>query len=203
MAAPPSYRLDTLSVHLVSRLEATRRAHLDDPDAARLAFARVVDEAAAALARECREVLGDEAQARLLEREARETFLPRYARMALVQNGVEARGFGGLLGDGPMARVLATVLAVVVAVIAARYLPGAAKGLLFLFAALTPFAPEIRVAWTRRAWAGQLQELADDLGRLQDAEETLPRATPHPLGDPLVDPAVASRITPPRSTEAR
>ncbi len=201
MPAPPSYRLDTLSVHLVSRLEATRRAHLDAPDAARVAFARVVEEAAAALARECREVLGDEEQARLLEREARESFLPRYTRMALAQNRVESKGFGGVLGDGPIARVLATVLAVGFAALLARYLPlpFAVEGLLFLLAGMTPFAPEIRVAWTRRAWSGELQELADDLGRLQDAAETLPRIDAIPTD--ARDERASAPIKPPRSTE--
>ncbi|MDP2309714.1 MAG: hypothetical protein Q8P18_27085 [Pseudomonadota bacterium] len=174
MPAPPSYRLDTLSVHLVSRLEATRRAHLDAPDAARAAFARVVQDTAAALARECREMVGDEEQARLLEREATETFLPRYTRMALAQNRIEARGFGGPFGDGPFARIVATVLAVAIAAVGARFLPPVAEGLLFLLAAITPIAPELRVAWTRRAWSRELQELADDLGRLQDAAESLP-----------------------------
>ncbi|MDP2316445.1 MAG: hypothetical protein Q8P41_26345 [Pseudomonadota bacterium] len=206
MPAPPSYRLDTLSVHLVSRLEATRRAHLDAPDAARAAFARVVEEAAGALARECREVMGDEEQARLLEREARETFLPRYTRMALAQNQVEARGFGGPLGDGPFARIVATVIAVAIAATLSRYLPPLAEGLLFLLAAITPVAPELRVAWTRRAWAGQLQELADDLGRLQDAAETLPRTDLEPLRpaipDPTVpDPDATPPARPPRTKE--
>ena len=157
-----STRLDTLTVHLVTRLEATRRAHLDDPDAARAAFTRVIEEAAAALARECREVLGDEAQARLIQREARETLLPRYARMALAQNRLEARGYG-VLGDGPVARVLATVAAVAVAAVISRFMPGFMKEGVFVLAALTPIVPEIQLWWVRRAWGRQLQELADDM----------------------------------------
>lgn len=184
MPAPPSYRLDTLSVHLVSRLEATRRAHLDAPDAARAAFARVVNAAANALARECRELIGDEEQARLLEREATETFLPRYTRMALAQNRVEARGFGGPLGEGPFARIGMTVIAVVIAAVSARFLPPIAVALLLLMAAITPIAPEIRVAWTRRVWSKKVQELSDDLGRLQDAAESLPQGTPPRLSAP-------------------
>ncbi len=174
MAAPPTFRLDTLVVHLVTRLEATRRAHLDAPDEARAAFARVVEEGAAALARECREVLGDDVQARLLEREAEETFLPRYTRMALAQNDVEARGYGFVVGDGIVARVVATVLALVVATVLARFLPGHLKEVVLGLAALTPVVPELRLWWARRRWNAQLQELADDLGRVQDAAEALP-----------------------------
>lgn len=174
MAAPPTFRLDTLAVHLVTRLEASRRAHLDAPEAAKAAFSRVVDESAAALARECREVLGDEAQAALLEREARETFLPRYTRLALAQSAQERRGYGFVIGDGPVTRVVLTVFALAWAAFLARYLPGFLKAGVFLVAAATPFVPEIRSWWARRRWNGQLQELADDLGRVQDAAEMLP-----------------------------
>lgn len=178
MAAPPTFRLDTLAVHLVARLEASRRAHLDDPEAARAAFGRVVAESAAALARECREVLGDEGQARLLEREARETFLPRYTRMALEQSVAEKRGYAFVFGAGPVARVVATVFALALAAFFSRYMPGFLRTLLFVTAASTPFIPEIRVWWARRHWNGQLQELADDLGRVQDAAELLPHESP-------------------------
>lgn len=186
MAAPPTFRLDTLAVHLVARLEASRRAHLDAPEEARAAFDRVVTESAAALARECREVLGDDVQARLLEREAHETFLPRYTRMALAQNAIEARGYGFVKGDGIVARAVATVIALVVASVLARVVPGVAKEAVFVLAACTPLVPEIRLWWTRRAWSAQLQELADDLGRLQDAAEALP-------GEPVAVPESAAR----------
>jgi hypothetical protein len=173
--APPTFRLDTFAVLLIGRLEATRRAHLDDADAARAAFARVVDEGAKALARECREVMGDDAQASLIERESAETFLPRYTRLALAQNKSEAQGFGPF-GDGPFVRILATAVAISLATVLARLTPGPNDVLFYLAAALTPLAPEVRVWWSRRRWRNQLQELADDLGKVQETAETLPRA---------------------------
>lgn len=190
MSAPSSFRLDTLTVHLVGRLEATRRAHLDAPDAAREAFARVTQEAAGALARECRE-LGDDSQAALLEREAIETFLPRYTRMALAQNSVEAAGYGGILGDGIVARVVATGLAVALAFAVSRFLPGTLKEVPLVLAVFTPILPELRLWWTRRAWTRALQELADDLGRVQDAAEELPAAAP--TADPIPVPPQPAR----------
>ncbi len=199
MSAPSSYRLDTLAVLLVGRLEATRRAHMDNTEAARAAFARVIAEGAEAVAQECREMLGDEVQARLLLREATETFLPRYTRLALAQNQVEARGYGGLLPDGPIGRIVATAIALVVATLSARilHLPVPIEMLIFFAAALTPVAPEIRVAWARRGWRGQLQELADDLGRVQDAAEALP----HPTASIAASSAPSATLAPTASPE--
>lgn len=191
----PSTRLDTFTVHLVTRLEATRRAHLDDEAAARAAFARVIEEAAHALAAECRDTLGDEAQARLIEREAHETLLPRYTRMALAQNRAESRPYG-LLGDGPVARVIATVAAVLVAAVISRFMPGFMKEGVFVLAALTPIVPEIQLWWVRRSWARQLQELADDMGRVQDAAEALPET-------PLAEPEPTHRTPQPQKVDQR
>lgn len=193
MSAPVTFRLDTLAVHLVARLEATRRAHLDDPAAARDAFARVVGESAAALAQECRDVLGDQVQAAYLEREAHATFLPRYTRMALAQNQIESRGYGFAGSDGPVTRVLATLVAFAFAAFMARFAPGQAKAMLFLLAALTPFVPELRRWWVRRGWTAQLQELADDLGRAQDAAAALPVAEPSTSPQPEPPPRARAR----------
>ena len=45
--APPSFRLDTLAVNLIERLEPVRRAHLDDPARARAALERTTAQVAA------------------------------------------------------------------------------------------------------------------------------------------------------------
>jgi hypothetical protein len=180
---PATWRLDTLAVQLIARLEPARRTHVDDEKAS-ASFRAVVEEASRALARECRETLGDEAQARRIEREAVETFLPRYTRLALAQNRLE-RG-RGLLADNVLARVFATALAFLLAVIVSRVIHHWVDLLFFAAAALTPLAPELRTWWARRSYRAQLQELADDLGRIEDAEQALPppERDPEPQGRP-------------------
>lgn len=169
--APPSYRLDTLAVNLVARLEAVRRAHLTDPEAARGALSRATGELLAGLAAECRETLGDEAQARRIEREGIETFLPRYTRIALAQNAEEAGAArGGTLGQ--LARRAGAVLVgALAATVLSRLLPGPWDVGFYLLPPAALFFPEIMGSLSRRAYETELQALADDLGRLQDAEE--------------------------------
>lgn len=170
---PGSFRLDTLAATLVGRLEAVRRAHLDDPAAAREAIARTTGEVVAALAAECRDTLGDEAQARRLEREGMDTFLPRYTRLALAQNADEARlQRGGVVGQVAL-RVAAAAAGFFMGAVLARVIPGPLDLLWYLAAPTALFGPELLTSIWRRRFAGQLQELADDLGRVQEAEDRL------------------------------
>lgn len=174
---PPAYRLDTLAALLIARLEPSRRALEGDEAATRATFERLVRDAARAVAEECRETLGDTAQADRLEREAVATFLPRYTRLALAQNAAEARGFGFLFGEGPFARIGATVLALAAAAVLSRVVHHWTSVLFFVAAAFVPFLPEVRTAWSRRGYRARLQELADDMGRIQEAEQELPALT--------------------------
>lgn len=171
--APSSYRLDTLAALLVARLEATRRAHLEDPAAATEAIARKTRELVAAQAAECRATMGDEAQARRIEREGVETFLPRYTRVALRQNAVEAKGFGVIFPDHLLGRVGSTVLLFLVALFAMRAWPNPFELLWFLLPVSAPFLPELRAWSARRRYQAELQELTDDLARLEEAEDRL------------------------------
>ncbi|MFZ5480098.1 MAG: hypothetical protein ACOZNI_25255 [Myxococcota bacterium] len=189
---PTAWRLDTLAVQLIDRLEPARRTHVDEARAAD-AIRAVVSEAALAVARECRETSGDEAQARRIEKEALETFLPRYTRLALAQNAKE-RG-GGLLADNVLARVFATALAFLLAVIVSRIVHHWVDLLFFAAAALTPLAPELRTWGSRRAYRRQLQELADDMGRIEDAAAALPLAEPTKAPEPEPPPKARRRDT--------
>lgn len=176
--SPPSYRLDHLAVLLIERLEATRRAHLTDPIATEQALRRVTTDLVAGQAAECREVLGDEAQARRIETEALQTFLPRYTRIALAQNREEARGYGIVFPDHLLGRAAASLVMLIVATILTRLFPNPFDLAFYLLPFVTPFLPELR-AWNgRRRYEAELQAVADDLGRLQDADERLaPTAT--------------------------
>lgn len=171
--SPPSYRLDTIAAQLIERLEGTRRAWVDRPDAAKEAVPRISAEAAAAWARECRAVMGDTAQAARLEREITDSFVPRYTRLAITQNAAEAKGYG-VASSGIIARVLATACSIVISDVMVRVVREP-FGLPFL---VLPFFvllfPEIRAAWLRRQYAAALQQVVDDLGRVQDAVDQLP-----------------------------
>jgi len=180
---PASFRLDTLAATLVGRLEAVRRAHLDNPQTATEAIARATREVVAALAAECRDALGDEAQARRIEREGIETFLPRYTRLALAQNADEARlSTGGVFGQIAF-RLAAAAVGFVVGAVLARIVPGPLDLLWYLAAPAALFGPELLTSIWRRRFAGQLQELTDDLGRVQEADDQLV-AVPDPGAEP-------------------
>jgi hypothetical protein len=171
--APSTYRLDTLAATLVARLEAVRRAHVDAPASATTAITGVTTEAVSAVSAECRETLGDEAQARLIQREVLETFLPRYLRLALAQNRDEARlGLGGIVGQ-VAGRVVGVAIGALLAWIFGRILPGRLELIYLLIPPAMLFWPEILLAVWRRRFSAQLQELADDLGRLQEANERI------------------------------
>lgn len=166
--SPASFRLESLAALLVTRLEASRRAWLDNPELAQTEIRRITAEVAAGMAQECRDVIGDEAQARRLEREAVEQFVPRYTRLALAQNKVESGQERGLVF-----RIATVVVSVVLAITLERL------GLwVWLFPLLTLFFPELQTAWSRRAYQGQLQQIVTDLAQVQEASEQIPAVAP-------------------------
>lgn len=185
---PSTYRLDTLAVLLIARLEPARRAFEGDEAGAREAFRARVEDAARALAAECRDTFGDLAQAARIEREALATFLPRYARLAVQQNAEEAKGYGFAFGDGFFARAFATVIAFASAALLSRVIHHWVDVVFFVVACFVPVLPEIRVAWSRRRYRALLQELADDMGRLQDADQELPSTLPLPDTEAVAPP---------------
>ncbi len=170
--APPTFALDTLAAHLVARLEASRASWQGDDALARTEIARIVDEGAEAMARECRDTYGDTNQARRIAEETRRTFLPRYTRLALDQNLRESRPFQ-LVAGTVVPRLLGVLLALAVAILFERRFP-IAFPLLFV-APITAFLwPEIHTWYTRRGYEKDLQSLVDDMGRVQRAVEALP-----------------------------
>jgi hypothetical protein len=181
--APPSYRLDTLAANLVARLEASRRSWVGDATAAREGIERIVREAAHALARECRETMGDEAQAMRLEREAIQTFLPRYSRLAVEQNAAERLGYG-ILPSGVGVRAMAVTGSFILATVVERVFHHPELAVLYGLPLFALVFPEIRTAWMRRGYQAQLQELVDDMGKVQDAVEALePAVNPEDRAD--------------------
>lgn len=170
---PSSYRLDTIGAQLIERLEGTRRAWMDRPSSAEEAVPRLAAEAAHAWARECRETIGDEAQAARIERELEEVFVPRYIRLAVHQNRLEARGYG-IAASNVFSRVAFTAAAFLLAELLLRVIREPFGFPLLALPILAFLFPEVRTAWLRRQHNNRLQELVDDLARVQDAVEKLP-----------------------------
>lgn len=192
--APPSFRLDTLAANLIERLEPVRRAHLDDPAAARAAMESTTAEIAKNVAGECRGLLGDDAQATRIERESTGTFLPRYVRLALEQNRAERRA-----ALTPSNLVLQRFLPLFAGMLAARVMMVLAPGPWDLAFNVLPFValfwPEWLGVLARRRYQAELQALADDLGQLQDADERLAPTLPIP-DRPTAAPNARAESTP-------
>ncbi|MSP56737.1 MAG: hypothetical protein EXR69_14220 [Myxococcales bacterium] len=170
--APASFRLDTLAANLIERLEPVRRAYVDSPEAAREVMLKTTEEIADNVARECRAVMGDEVQARRIETEAVATFLPRYVRLAIEQNRVE-RWEAITPLNVMMQRLIPLLLGLFGAGLMMRLVAGRWDLVFYVIPLLALFWPEWIGAWARRRYRAELQELANDLGQLQDADERL------------------------------
>lgn len=182
VVAPRTFRLDTLAANLVARLEAVRRAHVDRPADAAAAFAATTREATTAVAAECRSTLGDEGQAHLLESEAVASFLPRYTALAVAQSRDEATlRLGGIVGQ-VLGRAAGVVVGALGWLLLDRIAPGPWGVVLMALPPAMLFWPDLLLAVWRRRFANQLQELVDDLGRLQEAHADLaPPPEPAPV----------------------
>lgn len=174
---PSDFRLDTVSVRLVERLEGARRSYLDRPEQAPQAFGRIAEEFVAGAAAEAAEYADGAEFPTVLRREILETFLPRYTRLALEHNALERGRFGAWRGGDPLARVVGGGAAAVAAILASRFLPAPLAAIAWAFALSVALLPELRAIWFRRRYQRDLQALVDDMGRIQDnLEHYQPRA---------------------------
>ncbi len=185
---PRDFRLDSVAVHLIERLEGTRRSYLDRPEKAREKFARIADDLVGAAAAECREYVEGDEYPQLLHREIHETFLPRYTRLALEHNQLEKSRFGAWRGGDPLFRVGAVAAAVVAAGIVTRAFPSVYVAVIWIFVLAFALMPELRAAWHRRLYQRDLQAIVDDMGRIHDQLDVYD-ASPAPLVD-AKDPAL-------------
>ena len=202
---PASYQLDTVAANLIERLEGARRTWIDDPEAARAGLTRIAEESVDRAVADYGQVMGADGWGPLLRRELLETFLPRYLRLAVAQNALEAAGFGAWRGGDPVARVVTVVVALALAALARRVMLYHPVTLVFFVAALSsPIMPELRAWHHRRRYQRALQEAVDDLERIQgeldrhaaleDGYATLLRETP-------AAPRTASSSTAPRTPQ--
>ncbi|MCK6502465.1 hypothetical protein L6R53_03555 [Myxococcota bacterium] len=174
---PPSYRLDTVCANLIERLEGARPTWIGDAAAAEAGFRRIAEEQVEALQAEHEELLAGSPWGTTLRREVLETFLPRYTRLAVDHNQDEGAGYHAWRRGDPVARALATLAAFFLAAGLYRYTHHPLALAVFALALLVPFVPEIRRSWYRRRYRGLLQEVVDDMARIQDSlDEAPPRA---------------------------
>jgi hypothetical protein len=165
---PAEYQLDTVAVNLIERMEGSRRTWLDDPEAARAGFRRIAEESLDRVVAEYDGIMGDDGWGVVLRTEILETFLPRYTRIAVVHNALEASRFGAWRGGDPLGRILVTVAALIAAMVLRRVLMFHPITYFFFLAAfLTPVMPEIRGWYHRRQYQQELQRTVNDLERIQ------------------------------------
>lgn len=174
--ASSSYRLDSVTVTLIERLEGARPTWIGDEAHAREGFRRIVEEHVDSLVAERQEILGPEPEGEAMRREVLETFLPRYTRLAIDHNADEEAGYHAWRRGDPVARVLGTLFAFALVAIFYRAVHHPAALLLLITALTVPFVPELRRAWYRRRYRALLQETVDDMARIQLSLESRPPA---------------------------
>ncbi len=194
-----SYRLDQVCADLIERLEGARPTWANDRDGAQRAFRKIATEHVDTVIAEHDEMVGTPGWGALLRREVMETFLPRYTRLALDHNQLEAAGYHAWRKGDPVSRLILTFVALSAATAAYRVLHSPLTLGLFVLAFVVPFAPELRRGWHRRRYSGLLQEVIDDMGRIQDS---LDKAPPKVLGQRIAE-AVAVEEGPAAAEEAR
>jgi hypothetical protein len=165
---PSDFRLDTVSVHLIERLEGARRSYLDRPEEAPPAFLRIAEELVADAASEAQEYTDDADYPAVLRHEVLETFLPRYTRLALEHNALEKRRFGAWRDGDPIARLITTTAAVIGAAVFSRFFPSVLAAVAWIAVLLVALLPELRSLWYKRLYQRDLQAVVDDMARIHD-----------------------------------
>ena len=169
---PSDYRLDSVAIKLVERLEGSRRTFVGRSDEAREEFRRIALEHAEAAITEYESVaLADDAGAHadFLRRELVETLVPRFHRVAIEMNAMEERGFG----MGPLARPMgrlglgAGTLLLLAMVLKFSLWNPVMWPLMMLILAI-PFVPDIVSALYRRRYKQSCVSIIEDLGRIQE-----------------------------------
>ena len=187
---PSDFRLDTVSVHLIERLEGARRSYMDRPDEAPPAFLRIAEELVADAASEAREYTDDTEYPVVLRREVLETFLPRYTRLALEHNALEKSRFGAWRSGDPIARLITTTAAVVGAAVFSRFFPSVLAAVAWLAVLLVALMPELRSFWYKRLYQRDLQAVVDDMARIHDHLDVY-TPSERQADPPVVEPATA------------
>ncbi len=164
---PKSYRLDTVAAHLIERLEGSRRSYLDRPDELEIAARRIAGEALSEVCSEYTEIMGDDGHPERIRREMLETFLPRWLKLARLQNELEARRFDTWREGDIVFRLAAFLGPLIVALVATRALHSPLVALAYVVPFTLPFLPELRAWQAASRYQRALQAIVDDLERIQ------------------------------------
>ena len=116
---------------------------------------------------EMAEVFADSIHAEHLRREMAETFLPRWLKLARLQNDLEGTRFDTWRQGDLVFRTVAFIAPLLVAIAATRLLHSPVAALTYLVPVLLPFLPEIRAWQAARRYQRALQEIVDDMERIQ------------------------------------
>lgn len=157
---------------MAERLESTRRSYTGDADAAEAAFSRLADELVENAVSEFTAdgfVDAPRRHAELLRAEVRDTFLPRYTRLATEMTAREQRGYGLGILYGPVGRI---ILFIGVLLIGATVLrapgPWGVKLAPMIPIILAFFVPDL-LAWAaRRRYRKEMVELLEDMKQIQE-----------------------------------
>lgn len=192
----PSYRLETIALNLIERLEGARRTWATEPEVARTELSRAANDQLERILAEHDEIIDTPGWSEVVRREIQQTFLPRYLRLAIDHNALEERGYNAWRGGDPIGRIVGGLAAVTAAMVLVRLVhhPGALVG--FAIALAVPFIPEIRRVYFRRRYRAALQQVVDDMARIQSEIERFPAAG---VSSPVAPEAI--RVPPPPQTE--
>ena len=183
-----SYRLETIAAGLIEQLEGRRRSYGDRPDEWAEAATRIADEVLDGVEGEYTEVMGPGDLPERLRREIHEIFLPRYIALSADHTALERRGYDAWRRGDPISRLALFLAALGLVTLAARLLPLGPTVLIGYVAALsTPFLPELRAFFYRRAYTRQLRGVLEDLERIQDQLDALPKASAGSPAEPERD----------------
>jgi hypothetical protein len=204
---PEKYGLAAIAQRLLAVFEA-RRPGIARWDADASAFLRrEADEALSQMEQQCSELGVDDPQHWRKAREVVEhVLLPRYARLAEMENAAAAREYGLWRGGDLIARAAFALSGLVLgaAMVAVPWIPVYEKWIPWALFVLGPFLPDAYVWWYRRRYRKKLEALVTDLARegatldayrpLSEVQRSLGLVDP-----PAAEPAKAGR-TPNRTS---
>ena len=137
---------------------------------------RTAEELVDGIIREHDEIMGTEGYGAGLKRELVDNFLPRYTRTATAHTALEETGFNAWRGGDPVARVVGVILALLFATLFTRAVHHPVAIMAFFVPIFAGLMPELRRWYHRRKYRAALQEIVNDMTRIQPSLDDLSAA---------------------------